>query len=101
MIEIRKTDMRHAGHEHFAYVLQVKNNVNRYDRQAQHAEFDQVRQWAWTTWGASNERDHWLNMRDADRFPVNTYWCWHTQFYELKIYLATDKEANWAKLKWN
>lgn len=100
MIEIRKTDKRHAGHDHFAYVLEVKSNPGKFDRQARHYEFEAVRQWAWTTWGASCEREHWLNMNNNNRFPVNTHWCWHTEFNEMKIYLVSEKEANWAKLKW-
>jgi hypothetical protein len=101
MIEIRKTDKRHAGHDYFAYVLEIKSNPGKFDRQLRRFEFNQVREWAWQTYGASCDREHWLNMNENNRFPVNLHWCWHTEFNELKIYLATDKEANWAKLKWN
>jgi hypothetical protein len=100
MIEIRKTDKRHAGHDHFAYVLEIKSNPGKFDRQLRRFEFNQVREWAWQTYGASCDREHWLNMNENNRFPVNPLWCWHTEFNELKIYFATDKEANWAKLKW-
>ena len=100
MIEIRKTDKRHAGHDHFAYVLEIKSNPGKFDRQLRRFEFNQVREWAWQTYGASCDREHWLNMNENNRFPVNPHWCWHTEFNELKIYFATDKEANWAKLKW-
>jgi hypothetical protein len=101
MIEIRKTDKRHAGHDNFAYVLEIKNIPGKFDRQLRRFEFNQVREWAWQTYGASCDREHWLNMNENNRFPVNPHWCWHTEFNELKIYLATEKEANWAKLKWN
>lgn len=102
MIEIRKTDKRHAGHSDFAFVLEVKRGVgSKFDRPAMLAEFNAVRAWCWETYGASCDREHWLTMDVNSRYPVNTHWCWHTEFNELKIYLATDKEANWAKLKWN
>lgn len=98
MIDIRKTDKRHTGSQYFAFVLEVKSNPGKFDRPSRLAELNEVRQWCWATWGPSCDREHWLSMRD--RFPVNEHWCWHTEFNELKIYLATDKEANWAKLKW-
>lgn len=101
MIEIRKTDKRHTGSQHFAYVLEVKSGPSeKFDRQARHVEFNAVREWAWTTYGASCDREHWLTMGANNRFPVNPHWCWHTEFNELKIYLTTEKEANWAKLRW-
>lgn len=101
MIEIRKTDKRHTGSGHFAYVLEVKGNPGKFDPAGRMAEFNQVREWAWQTWGASCDRSHWLTMNNGYRFPVNTHWCWHTEFNELKIYLASDKEVTWAKLKWS
>jgi hypothetical protein len=101
MIEIRKTDKRHAGHDNFAYVLEIKTGLGeKFDRPQRHFDFNQVRDWAWQTYGASCDREHWLVMNNDKRFSVNPHWCWHTEFNELKIYLATDKEANWAKLKW-
>jgi hypothetical protein len=98
MIEIRKTDKRHTGHEYFGYVLEIKSNLGKFDRQLRFSEFNEVRNWVWETYGPSCEREHWLNMNT--RFPVNPHWCWHTEFNELKIYFSTDKEANWAKLRW-
>jgi hypothetical protein len=100
MIQIRKTDKRHTGSGMFAYVLEVRSNPGTMDRQARIEEYNRVRTWAWETWGASCDREHWLTMNAKNRFPVNSHWCWHTEFNELKIYLTTDKEANWAKLKW-
>ena len=100
MIEIRKTDKRHTGSQYFAYVLEVKSNPGKFDRPARISEFDQVRQWAWTTWGASCDREHWVTMNVATRFPVNPHWCWHTEFYDVKIYLASEKEVTWFKLRW-
>ena len=101
MIEIRKTDKRHSGSQHFAYVLEIKTGLGeKFDRPQRHFDFNRVRDWAWQTYGSSCDREHWLNMNENNRFPVNPHWCWHTEFNELKIYFATEKEANWAKLKW-
>jgi len=49
--------------------------------------------------GASCERDHWLFLNETDAQP-NDRWCWQTDFGNFKIYLCTEKEANWFKLKW-
>ena len=100
MIDIRKTDKRHTGSQYFAYVIEVKSSPGKFDRPGRIAELNEIRQWCWTTWGPSSDREHWLTMKESNRFAVNEHWCWHTEFNELKIYLATDKEANWAKLKW-
>ena len=101
MIEIRKTDKRHTGHQYFSHVLEIKSNPGKFDRAARMEELNRVREWAWQTWGPSCDREHWLLMSSGNRFPVNQHWCWHTEFNELKIYLATDKEVTWAKLKWS
>jgi hypothetical protein len=101
MIEIRKTDKRHTGSNYFKYVIEVKGNPGKFDRAGRLIEYNEVREWAWQTWGASCDRTHWLEMINDSRHSVNPHWCWHTEFNELKIYLSTDKEVTWAKLKWS
>jgi hypothetical protein len=39
-------------------------------------------------------------MLDDSAVGKNDKWCWHTNFDNFKIYLRTEKEANWFKLKW-
>lgn len=95
---IKKTDKRHSGNAIFEYVVDIQSPGmgRRRDRLQQ---FLLVREWCWTAMGASCERDHWLFLHDTDAQP-NDRWCWHTDFGNFKIYLCTEKEANWFKLKW-
>lgn len=104
----KKTDKRYTGHQHFNYVVDVvmpasvpfihNKPLNR--RQQKIAYFHQVRQWCVDTWGMSCEREHWLTLKESESSDINTHWCWHTDFNDLKIYLTSEKEANWFKLRW-
>jgi hypothetical protein len=109
-IKIRKTDKRFAGHEHMSYVVDVVSDFNhvpiiagrgtsprRLDRLK---HFHEVRQWCVETWGMSCEREHYLTILETDPTILNPHWCWHTEFYDVKIYLASEKEVMWFKLRW-
>lgn len=103
-ITVRKTDKRYTGSDVFGYVVDIKNTSfaiihTKLNKSQRITKFQEVRDWCIQTWGMSCEREHYLQML-ADEFDVNTHWCWHTEFYDTKIYLRSDKEANWFKLKW-
>jgi hypothetical protein len=107
-LQIRKTDARFTGNDIFKYVVDVKTDgtavpiiggfQSRIARRM--LDFFEVRNWCIQTWSMSCERSIYLDIIGADGRQVNTHWCWHTEFGETKIYLASDKEANWFKLKW-
>jgi hypothetical protein len=103
-IKISKTDKRYTGYRHFQYVvdLQYTNDqtttVLGSRRNHKIKKFHEIRDWCIQTWGMSCEREHWLSLVDTE--PHNAHWCWQTEFNDIKIYLKTDKEANWFKLKW-
>ncbi len=102
MLTIRKTDKRFTGSDKFKYVVDIRTNspglVN--SRIVKLNKFHEIRDWCITTWGMSCEREHWLTIDAIDNSNLNTHWCWHTEFYDAKIYLASDKEVTWFKLKW-
>jgi hypothetical protein len=103
-ITVRKTDKRYTGSDVFGYVVDIKNTSfaiihTKLNKSQKIKQFQEVRDWCIQTWGMSCEREHYLQMT-ADDFPTNEHWCWHTEFYDTKIYLCTEKEANWFKLKW-
>lgn len=110
MIEIKKTDGRHTGTEYFKYVMTVKRSVRslpimtftpgKYVRSFLLQEFDELRHWCVDTWGMSCDRTHYLDLKKSDYQGLNIHWCWHTEYKDLKIYLASEKEANWMKLRW-
>lgn len=107
-IKIRKTDARFTGSDLFHYVADV--TAERYAipvigslpaRMTKRlTDFNEVRAWCIQTWGMSCERSIYLDIAKTDTSSLNTHWTWHTEFGETKIYMATDKEVNWFKLKW-
>ena len=103
-ITVKKTDKRYTWSRIFCYVVYVRSTPfpiihNKLNKSQKITKFKEVRYWCIQTWGMSCEREHYLQML-SDEFTVNTQWCWHTEFYDTKIYLCTGKEANWFKLKW-
>lgn len=98
-IQIRKTDRRHTGHQEFEYVADVEW-VGLGRRPERLVAFLEVRQWCWDTMSPSCEREHWLELKQSNHSVPNERWCWHTDYGNFKIYLRTEKEANWFKLKW-
>ena len=107
-IKIRKTDARFTGSELFHYVADVV--AERYNipvigglqvrLSKRLTDFNEVRAWCIQTWGMSCERSSYLEIAKTDASNLNTHWAWHTEFGETKIYMTTDKEVNWFKLKW-
>ena len=105
-IELRKTDKRFTGSDIFTRVVDIKRPrsigiaIGAPDFRTEKIKvFQEVRDWCITTWGMSCEREHYLTLR-AKGHPVNPHWCWHTEFSETKIYIATEKDANWFLLRW-
>jgi hypothetical protein len=104
-LTIKKTDKRYTGSDTFGYVVDIRNDNafpvihSKFRKSQKIVKFQEVRDWCIQTWGMSCEREHYLQL-SADEFNTNTHWCWHTEYYDTKIYLRTDKEANWFKLKW-
>lgn len=111
MIEIKKTDGRHTGHNSFAFYAQIKRDYRRPAAMSMGGvfrsrvdlikEYNDLRKWCVDTWGMSCDRTHYLELEPTDAAYLNTHWAWHTEYNELKIYLKSDKEANWMKLRWS
>lgn len=102
-LTIKKTDKRHTGHHEWQYVVVVERTpttmfgTTTLIQKTQ--DLNTIREWCWITYGPSCELELWLPLPDAHT-GKNEHWCWHTNFNNFKIYLRTDKEANWFKLKW-
>jgi hypothetical protein len=102
-LTIKKTDKRHSGNHEWQYLVVVERMANvTFGNMAtiqKTADLNAIREWCWTTYGPSCELELWLAV--PENTPgKNTHWCWHTNFNNFKIYLRTDKEANWFKMKW-
>ena len=101
-ITVKKTDKRMNGHLHWQYVALVTSPgvYGRTGIAQKVLTLHDVRIWCWDTYGSSCELPHWLLLHDNQWGIPNDKWCWHTENDNFKIYLRTDKEANWFKLKW-
>lgn len=98
-VKIKKTDRRHSGHDVFSHIAEVEwPGLGRRTERMQ--AFIEVRRWCWDTFGMSCEREHWLELYGQNQSVPNERWCWHTDYGNFKIYLRTEKEANWFRLKW-
>ena len=81
----QKLDKRYTGSHLFEYRIDFD-----YPRREQ---FKQIRNWCWETFGPSCE----LNFLSKGEEKV---WAWTTDSYRVRLYLKSDKEVNWYKLRW-
>lgn len=58
-------------------------------------DFCDIRKWCSEQWGPSDD----LEFIEKIKNP-NMAWCWVNDQYTMRIYIATDKEAQWFLLKW-
>jgi hypothetical protein len=86
-VELRpqKLDGRYTGNHLFQYRID-------FDYRSRE-QFKQIRNWCWETFGPSCE----LNFLTKDEEKV---WAWTTDSYRVRLYLKSDKEVNWYKLRW-
>lgn len=98
--KISKLDKRHTGHHHFTYMAVPKwqigdTNVDKIDN------FRQMREWCWTTFGASCEYKEYHILAGNDR-DVNPRWAWMDkhEFREPRILLKNEEDRNWFVLRW-
>jgi len=99
--KIKKLDKRYNGSNMFKFVA-IPDRVNQpfmnyiARRDLEEKEFVEIRNWCWGQWGPSCELRFYADGRDWN----NPQWCWDGEQGNLRIYLQTDKEASWFKLKW-
>jgi hypothetical protein len=102
-LTIKKTDKRHTGGGQWKWLVIVERRpAVPYGSPAmiqKTQDLNEIRDWCWQTYGASCELEFWLRVPE-DGQKRNEKWCWHTNYDNFKIYLRTDKEVNWFKLKW-
>lgn len=102
-LTIKKTDKRHTGHKEWQYLVIVerspKTPFGNLTMVQKALDLNTIREWCWNTYGPSCELELWLQLSDGIQ-GKNDKWCWHTNFNNFKIYLKSEKEVNWFKLKW-
>ena len=92
-MKIKKLDKRMPGYGDFTHCADFSERGNR-------KQFAEVRRWCVEQWGESVEYDLW---EDYAEFR-NPAWCWergeYNKSYRCRIFLASEKEAQWFMLKW-
>ena len=86
-MKLKKIDRRMNGYGKFKYCI----NFNYTTVQ----NFCDIRRWCSEQWGASDDLEFFEKIKEP-----NTAWCWVNDQYTMRIYIATDKEAQWFLLKW-
>ena len=93
-MKIKLLDKRMNGYGKFKYGVDFTYNWKG-------TRFDHARTWCWENYGASVELDIWEDLPENERNPL---WAWdrgqYNKSFRCMIYLATDKEANWFRLRW-
>jgi|688.fasta_scaffold506976_4 hypothetical protein len=94
---IKQVDRRFKGYHDWKYYVDlVKSPI------ATEEHFYNIQVWCWETWGPSKEISFWNEARDKgwkDK-TQNSKWCWHLDEWTARIYLKSDKEADWFSLKY-
>ena len=85
-MKIKKLDKRHTGHGTYKFLVEFNSN--------QFEKFFEARNWCWETWGPGCE------VENTHKVTHERLWAWQYNEWNTRIYLATDKEANWWKLRW-
>ena len=86
-MKIKKLDRRHTGYGTYKFLIEFL-------QRSEFEKFFEARNWCWETWGPGCEVEHVHKVNQA--IP----WSWQYNEWNTRIYLASDKEANWWKLRW-
>lgn len=95
-MRIKRLDKRNNGFGKFKYYVMPTSR-----------RMHEIRAWCWETWGSSKELSEWLSddvnfasnpLHEAHCY--NDHWCWQNDEYYCRLYLRTDEELAFFKLKW-
>jgi hypothetical protein len=95
--QIKRVDRRFKGHNDWKYYVDLPKSSDTENH------FFSVHEWCWNTWGPSKEINfwNWYNMNQWVDSTQNEKWCWHLDEWTARIYLKSDKEADWFSLKYS
>jgi len=82
-----KLDARYKGFGQFKYMVKCDYNEKEL--------FCQIREWCWQQWGPSCEQTLIAFLKEKP-----TKWAWDSEYGNLRILIATEKEYQWFLLKW-
>lgn len=86
--KLQKLDRRHTGYQQFSHYVEVTHKLF----------FLELRNWCWTQFGPSMERD-WALELGNDTYSVSR-WAWSTEFKQMRIYFTGAAELTAFLLVW-
>lgn len=89
--KVTRTDGRHTANGKFKFYISPIAKATNPERRA---AFNEWREWCWTNWGPSCERD-WASLATPEAF-----WAWDTEYNHLRLYFKGDKEMSMFHFKW-
>ena len=93
-MKIKKLDKRMTGYGDFTHCADF--TLHKDDRK----KFAEARRWCVEQWGESVEYDLWESYEEFR----NPAWSWergeYNKSYRCRLFLASEKEAQWFSLKW-
>ncbi len=94
--QIKRVDRRFKGHGDWKYYVDLPMSPT------VKSHFFSIQIWCWNTWGPSKEISFWNFYKDKGWTDEaqNEKWCWHLDEWTTRIYLKSDKEADWFSLKY-
>lgn len=104
-LKIQKLDHRHKGFGKFSHRVEVDGHVLDL-----FTKFKEIRDWCWTNWNPSCEREMYLDMiaqtvlkSPSTRALLPQHWAWHydADSRDCYIYLVSEADLNMFMLKWN
>ena len=98
--QVVRTDRRYNGHSSFKWIVMPKfdpTNTTNWHTQSR-VQFQDWRNWCWTTWGPGMERD-WATTIIRSGQIADAQWAWDTEHKNKRLYLKGDAEMTLFELK--
>jgi hypothetical protein len=99
-IRVKKLDKRYPSKKHFDFVITPHVTTDTYLLGIWQSEryriYQELRNWCWKTWGSSCEYQLWKFVPEENR---SSQWAWDTHENRLRIYIASEKELAWLRIK--
>lgn len=99
---VEKLDGRHKGSNYFSHRIRVAGPLVEVIY-----HFNSIREWCWSTWNPSFERESilkliWKSGGLVNGFTLPKHWSWHIDRdgFEYFIYLRTPEDLTMFELKW-
>mgnify|MGYP003350384398 FL=1 len=109
MLNITKLDRRHTGYNVMKYYIEV-NRFEVHGKDERTRFFKDYRAWCWDQFGPGCELDYVAITLGTTSIvtpeekifglPTREMWAWRTDYDNQRIFLKSDRELSWFKLKW-